>query len=93
MRQKVIPARISLALGLASVPPAEVDLRLGLLVGMVEAWELGEDEPGEDDLIALAELTGVLPEFFRSPVREAERKPTRMFLCRMGRNGKCEVVR
>jgi hypothetical protein len=93
MRQAIVPARISMALALTSLRPAEVDVRLGVLAGMVDLWCDGQDEPDEDQLAALSALTDFPIEFFWRPMALQEHVPVRLFMCdRRSRRG-ATVVR
>lgn len=85
-----IPARITMALNAIGAEGPWVDKALGGVEPMVDKWESGEWVPTRHQIELLAQLTGFEPEFFYLPVDNlfgTADRPTRTFLCQMGRRG------
>lgn len=67
----VIPAHITLALDAGDHFGPEVDAACLAEEPEVDLWELGKLYPKWEQLVALAQLTGKLPDMFMAPVRPA----------------------
>lgn len=67
---RMVPARITLALDAKGLDGPEVDTACKAQEPDVDRWEAGELYPTWEQVLALAELTGVTPRFFMMPVRE-----------------------
>lgn len=79
-RGRIYPQQITLALDLAGLYGPEVDRALGGEEPMVDEWEAGTRTPTHDELVALADLTGMVTvEFFY--MNPAEVPPTVGWLC------------
>jgi transcriptional regulator with XRE-family HTH domain len=63
----VHPARITAALDAAKLWGPQVDIQLGGREPMVDEWEAGTRTPTEEQIRALAELTGVPLEWLLQP--------------------------
>jgi hypothetical protein len=63
----VHPARITAALDAAELWGPQVDIHLGGREPMVDEWEAGTRTPTDDQVRALAELTGVPLDWFLEP--------------------------
>jgi hypothetical protein len=74
-----IPARITLALDFAMLHGPDVDRALGGEDPMVDEWEEGTRAPTAEQMTALADLTGMLVEWFYRPDPPVIEGP--MFMC------------
>jgi hypothetical protein len=86
---KVVPARITTALDLRSLYGPEVDIACGTVEPAVDEWEAGTRYPTWEQLLALAELTGMSPAYFTRPGPDVD---TVMFICARGSRGGSRVV-
>ena len=64
---KVHPTRITAALDAAKLWGPQVDIQLGGSEPMVDQWEAGLREPTDEQIRALAELTGVPIDWLTTP--------------------------
>ena len=70
-RRVPTPSRITCALDLCGLDGPQVDADLGVLEDppvVVDEWEAGRRVPTWDNIVALAALTNMLPEWFYGPV-------------------------
>ena len=88
MKRRPTPERITAALDMAGLHGPEADLTLGVVEPAVDMWESGARIPTDEQLARLAELAGVLVEWFYLPAPD----PFVGFVCARGRGGGCEFV-
>ena len=87
----IIPARITQALDLRSLYGPEVDAALGVEEPTVDRWEAGELYPTWEQVVALADLTGLGERWFTDDV--PWQHLTSLFICdRSKRSGSPVVV-
>lgn len=85
------PRRITLALDAIEAEGPDVDIACGAVEPAVDEWETGTRTPSVDQLLALADFTGMRSEWFFLPGPD---DPSWMVFCqRSGRGRGCTMVR